>query len=94
MTPAELVRSLHRRGVVLMPSSDGQLRYRPLTALSPADRAILASQRAVILAYLESDPVGWRTAVMASQIRPRRRPPAPDRPAGHPVSTGYLLLVR
>lgn len=69
MTPAELVGSLGRRGVTLVPARDGQLRYRPQAALSPADRTLLADQREAIVAFLESHPVDWRAAVMASQIR-------------------------
>lgn len=69
MTPAELIGSLQRRGVILAPSIDGQLRYRPRAALSTAECAALAGQRDGILAYLACDPVGWRAAVMATQIR-------------------------
>ena len=69
MSPAELVGSLRRRGVVLVPSGDGQLRYRPQAALSQAECSVLAVQREAILDCLASDPVGWRAAVMATQIR-------------------------
>lgn len=69
MSPAELVGSLRRRGVVLVPSGDGQLRFRPRAALSQAERAALAAQREAILDCLAMDPVGWRAAVMATQIR-------------------------
>ena len=69
MSPAELVGSLRRRGVVLVPSGDGQLRYRPQAVLSQAECAALAVQREAILDCLASDPVGWRAAVMATQIR-------------------------
>lgn len=55
--------------MVLVPSSDGQLRYRPQAALSAAECAALAAQREAILECLVADPVGWRAAVMATQIR-------------------------
>jgi hypothetical protein len=69
VSPAELVGSLRRRGVVLVPSSDRQLRYRPQAAVSPAESALLADQREAIVDCLESDPVGWRAAVMETQVR-------------------------
>ena len=69
MTASELVGSLRRRGVLLVPSGDGRLSYRPRKALTEADREFLARNRAAILAQLESDPVGWRAAVMAIQLR-------------------------
>ena len=68
MTPAELVGSLRRRGILLVPAPDGRLRYRPREALSEAERAILARHRDAILALLDSDPTGWRAAVMATQV--------------------------
>ena len=67
MTPAELLGSLQRRGIVLVPAPDGRLRYRPREALSDAERAVLARHRDAILALLDADPIGWRTAVMATQ---------------------------
>lgn len=70
MTPAELVGSLHRRGILLVPAGDGRLRYRPREALTEAERAVLVRRRDEILALLEADPIGWRAAVMAAQ-RPR-----------------------
>jgi hypothetical protein len=69
MTATEIVRSLRHRGILVVPSGDGRLRYCPREALSEADRDALALHRAAILALLESDPVGWRAAVMATQIR-------------------------
>jgi TubC N-terminal docking domain len=68
MTPAELVGSLRRRGILLVPAPDGRLRYRPREALSEAERAVLARHRDEILALLDADPIGWRTAVMAPQM--------------------------
>jgi hypothetical protein len=69
MSPAALVGSLRRRGVLLAPAGDGRLRYHPREALSEADREFLARNRAPILALFEADPVGWRAAVMAAQAR-------------------------
>ena len=68
MTPAEMVGSLHRRGIDLVPDADGRLRYRPREALSEAERAVVARHRDAILALFEADPIGWRTAVMAAQV--------------------------
>jgi hypothetical protein len=68
MTPAELVGSLRRRGILLVPAPDGRLRYRPREALSNAECTVLARHRDAILALLDADPVGWRTAVMAAQV--------------------------
>lgn len=39
MTPGELLGSLRRRGVLVVPAGHGQLRYRPREALSEAERA-------------------------------------------------------
>ena len=72
MTPLEVLASLHRRGIVLAPSGDGRLRYRPSDALSPAERAELGRHREALLGLLE-DPVGWRVAVIAEQM-PARAP--------------------
>ena len=69
MSPAALVGSLRRRGILLAPAGHGRLRYHPREALSQADRAVLARNRAAILALFESDPVGWRAAIMAAQAR-------------------------
>ena len=69
MSPAALVGSLRRRGVLLAPAGDGRLRYHPREALSEADRKSLARNRAAILALFEADPVGWRAAIMAAQAR-------------------------
>jgi hypothetical protein len=68
VSPAELIGSFRRRGVLIVPSRDGRLSYRPRQALSKADREYLARNRAAILALFESDPVGWRAAVMATQV--------------------------
>jgi len=67
MTPAELLGSLHRRGILLVPA-DGHLRYRPREALSAAERAALARHRDAILALFDADPIGWRAAVMSAQV--------------------------
>jgi len=69
VSPTELLGTLHRRGILLVPSGDGRLRYRPRRALSEADCDVLARNRVAILALFESDPVGWRAAVMANQVR-------------------------
>ncbi len=68
MSPAEMVGSLYRRGILLVPAGDGGLRYRPRNALSAAERSDLARHRNAILAVLDADPVGWRAAVMATQV--------------------------
>lgn len=68
MTPAEMVGSLYRRGILLVPAGDGGLRYRPRDALSGAERYDLARHRSAIRAFLDADPVGWRAAVMATQV--------------------------
>jgi hypothetical protein len=67
LTAAEMVGSLYRRGILLVPAPDGSLRVRPRTALSGAERSDLVRHRAAIVALLEADPVGWRAAVMATQ---------------------------
>jgi hypothetical protein len=69
MSPAALVGQLRCRGVLLAPAGDGRLRYHPREALSDADREYLARNRTAILALFEADPVGWRAAVMAAQVR-------------------------
>lgn len=68
MTLAGLLGSLQRRGVVLVPDADGRLRYRPREALSETERAHLARHRVAICAALDADPVGWRAAVMVTQM--------------------------
>lgn len=68
MTAAEIVGSLYRRGILLIPAGDGGLRYRPRNALSRAKRSDLARHRHAIRAVLEADPIGWRAAVMATQV--------------------------
>ncbi len=68
MTPTELLGSLRRRGVLVAPGQDGRLRYHPREALSEAERADLARYRDAIRAAFDADPVGWRTAVMATQM--------------------------
>jgi hypothetical protein len=97
MTPAEIVGSLRRRGIVVAPSGDGRLRYRPRRALSEVDREVLTRHRDAILALLDADPVGWRAAVMAGQVRQNAaiplllaRPDAPKRP-GRCYSCGGQL---
>jgi hypothetical protein len=69
MSPAALVGSLRRRGVLLAPAGDGRLRYHPREALSEADREFLAGNRDAILALFEADPIGWRAAIMAARAR-------------------------
>jgi hypothetical protein len=69
VSPAELIGSLLRRGILIVPSRDGRLRYRPRQALSKADCEFLARNRAAILDLLGADPIGWRAAVMATQVR-------------------------
>ena len=68
MTPAELLGSLRRRGVLLAPGQDGRLRYRPRAALTEAERAFLARNLGAIVALLDAHPAGWRAAVMATQV--------------------------
>jgi hypothetical protein len=68
MTPAEIIGSLRRRGILLAPAGDGRLSYHPRKALSEAERAVLARHRDAILAVLDTDPIGWRAAVMAGQM--------------------------
>jgi len=70
MNAAEMVGSLYRRGILLVPAGDGALRYRPRNALSGAERTDLARHRSAILALLDADPIGWRAAVMATQVPP------------------------
>lgn len=69
MTPVEVLSSLHRRGIILVPLGDGRLRYRPSDALSADERSELGRHREALLGLLE-DPVGWRVAVMAEQVPP------------------------
>ena len=68
MTTAEMVGSLYRRGILVVPAGDGSLRYSPRGALSDAERSDLVRHRDAIRALLDADPVGWRAAVMASQV--------------------------
>ncbi|HEY5276119.1 MAG TPA: hypothetical protein VIK38_06220 [Coriobacteriia bacterium] len=68
MTPAEMVGSLRRRGILLVPAGDGRLRYRPRESLSETERAVLARHHDAILALLDADPIGWRAAVLAVQV--------------------------
>lgn len=68
MTPVEMVGSLYRRGILVVPVGEGGLRYRPREALSEAERADLARHREAIRAAFDADPVGWRAAVMATQV--------------------------
>ena len=68
MTAAEVLGALHRRGVLVVPSGDGRLRFSRLDALTDAERAILAGHRDAILALLDADPIGWRAAVMVAQV--------------------------
>ena len=68
MTPAEMLGSLRRRGIQLVPSGDGRLRCRPFAALSDEERAVLARDRDAILALFDADPIGWRAAVMVAQV--------------------------
>ena len=79
MTPLEVLASLHRRGIIVAPSGDGRLRYRPSDALSAEERAELGRHREALLGLL-ADPVGWRIEVMAEQV-----------PAAGPVP---LLIAR
>jgi hypothetical protein len=75
MSPAELLGSLQRRGVVVVPAGDGRLRYRPQEALSEVERVDLVCHRDAILALFDADPIGWRAAVMATQVRVARTLP-------------------
>jgi hypothetical protein len=68
MSPAEIIGSLRRRGIVLAPAGDGRLRYRPREALTASERAELARHRDAIAASFNADPIGWRAAVMATQV--------------------------
>lgn len=68
MSPRELVESLTGRGIVLVPAGDGRLRYRPAEAVSEPERADLARHRQAILAWFDADPIGWRAAIIATQV--------------------------
>jgi len=68
LTPGEVLGSLRRRGILLVPLGDGRLRYRPQGGLSEAECAVLARHRDTILALLDADPIGWRAAVMGTQV--------------------------
>jgi hypothetical protein len=68
VTPTEVLGALRQRGIVVVPSGDGRLRYRPREALSAGDRAVLVRHREAILALFDADPIGWRTVVMAAQV--------------------------
>jgi hypothetical protein len=106
MTPAEVVRSLYRRGILLVPAGDGGLRYRPRDALSGAERYDLSRHRSAIRAFLDADPVGWRAAVMATQVprigaipmllaRPGIRfPPESCRSCGDPLAAADRYRCR
>ena len=68
MTASELLGSLRRRGILVVPTGDGTLRYRPREALSAEERAVLARHRDALCGLFDADPIGWRTAVMAAQV--------------------------
>ncbi len=68
MTPAEVLGRLRRRGIVVVPAGDGQLRYSPKDLPSSAELAELERCRDAILELLERDPVGWRASVMVRQM--------------------------
>jgi hypothetical protein len=68
VTPTEMVGALRQRGILVVPSGDGRLRYRPREALSGAERAVLVRHRDAILALFDADPIGWRITVMADQV--------------------------
>jgi hypothetical protein len=68
MTAAEMVATLQSRGVVLVPTSDGRIHYRPKEALSSSERDALTRLRNAVHAELERDPVAWRVAAMATQL--------------------------
>jgi hypothetical protein len=68
MSPLDLLGSLQRRGVVLVPTGDGRLRYHPREALSADERAEIARYRDLIVERFNADPVAWRVAVMATQF--------------------------
>ena len=68
MTAAEIIVALRRRGVLLAPAGDGRLRYRPRDALTATERDDLVRHHEAIAALFNADPVGWRVAVMASQV--------------------------
>jgi hypothetical protein len=67
MSAAQLVEQLRRRGILVVASGDGRLRCHPRNALCETERAAIARHRQAILTLRESDPVGWRTGVMADQ---------------------------
>jgi hypothetical protein len=67
MSPTEVLGALRLRGILVVPSGDGRLRYCPRQALSAAEAAVLVRHRDAILALFDGDPVGWRGAVMAAQ---------------------------
>jgi hypothetical protein len=69
VSPTEVLGALRQRGILVVPSGDGRLHYRPREALSEADRAVLVRHREAILALFDADPIGWRTAVMTAQVQ-------------------------
>ena len=95
VSPVEVLTSLHRRGIILAPSGDGRLRYRPSDALSDTERAeARASPRGA------SRPPGgfagccWRVAVMAGQVPPAGGIQAAGRSARRSLPPRRLLLLR
>ncbi len=68
MTPAEVIVALRRRGILLTPAADGRLRYRPRDSLTATERAELARHLDAIAALFNADPIGWRAAVMVTQV--------------------------
>lgn len=68
MTPGEVLVGLRQRGIVLVPWTDGRLRYRPRDGLTATEQKALADHRDAIVRFLEADPVAWREAVMATQM--------------------------
>jgi hypothetical protein len=68
VTAAEIVGSLQRRGIALVPLTDGRLSYRPKNVLSRAEIDDIYRERDAIVRLLNADPVGWRVVVMATQV--------------------------
>jgi hypothetical protein len=68
MTAMEIVATLRRRGVMLAPSPDGRIRYRPRDGLSSLELEQVARHRDEIRMLLEREAVDRRIAAMAPQL--------------------------
>jgi len=73
---SDVVAGYRSAGVILMPSYDGRLVVFSATELPPGERQALEECKVAILSALAADPVGWRAAAIAENLRQAARLPA------------------